>query len=142
MGNFERLWRPHVLPSLDVFAQAVSAKFPLVPIIAFPKGQPLAMPVDSKFSAISVGWTDNRETCVSTFQRSAVPSVEARQPLAPEYTDKPNATSKVLALQGNLDPQVLYASDEAIIEETRKMVSCKSADLGKGGEVKYAAHQR
>ena len=99
-------------------SQEVAAARPGVPLIAFPKDQPLPSFVASSFSAVSLGWGAERETAKARFQQGVPLGV--RPPL-----DAPG----VKALQGNLDPHILYAPDEAIRQQTAAMVSSREETL-------------
>ncbi|KAL8450933.1 hypothetical protein Emag_003039 [Eimeria magna] len=111
-GSFSpEVYRQFGSPFLEQIAERVSAARPGVPLIAFPKDQALPSFVSSKFAAVSLGWGAQRDAAKALFQRGA--PLRARPPL-----DDP----QVKALQGNLDPQILYAPDEVIRQQTAEMV--------------------
>ncbi|KAL8439693.1 hypothetical protein Efla_004813 [Eimeria flavescens] len=99
-------------PFLQQIAELVSAARPGVPLIAFPKDQGLLPSfASSKFAAVSLGWAEQRGLAKALYQRGA--PLGAGAPL-----DDP----QVKALQGNLDPQILYAPDEVIRQQAKQMV--------------------
>ena len=91
----EDLYREFCIPYLNRIAENVTG----APNIVFAKGAYFAMNdlMNSAYNAIGLDWT-----------------------MSPEEVRKIN-TSKVL--QGNLDPTVLYASDDAVVEKTKEMLS-------------------
>ncbi|KAL8269418.1 hypothetical protein Esti_006656 [Eimeria stiedai] len=111
-GSFSpEVYRHFGSPFLEEIAEQVSAARPGAPLIAFPKDQALPSLVSSKFAAVSLGWGAQRDAAKALFQRGAL--LRSRPPL-----DDP----QVKALQGNLDPQILYAPDEVIRQQTAQMV--------------------
>ncbi|KAL8447719.1 hypothetical protein Emed_004258 [Eimeria media] len=123
-GSFSpEVYRQFGSPFLEEIAEQVSAARPGVPLIAFPKDQALPSLVSSKFAAVSLGWGAQRDAAKALFQRGA--PLRARPPL-----DDP----QVKALQGNLDPQILYAPDEVIRQQTAEMPGRYVANLGHGME--------
>jgi uroporphyrinogen decarboxylase len=102
------------LPYLEQIARRVRAARPDVPLIAFAKGAPFALPALARagYDVLGLDWTmDPRE---------------ARR----QVGDR-------LALQGNLDPVVLYAPPDVIRREVRRMLDAFGtaphiANLGHG----------
>lgn len=88
-----------VLPTLEDLAGRVKREYPDVPVIVFPRGAHYApkMLADSDFDVISLDWTmDPSDVRANVGDR--------------------------LALQGNLDPAVLFAEPQTIRREVRRML--------------------
>jgi len=103
------LYREFCIPYLNQIAEAVDA----VPRIVFAKGAHFAMKelMNTKYNVVGLDWTMNPETI---------------RPMNPAKT-----------LQGNLDPCLLYSSDEHLVEKTNQMLESFSsgthiANLGHG----------
>ncbi|OEH76119.1 putative uroporphyrinogen decarboxylase [Cyclospora cayetanensis] len=116
------------VPFMTQIAEEVSAARPGVPLIAFPKDQPLDAFAGSAFSAVSLGWGSERAVAKARFQQGT--PLGMRPPLD---------DVGVKALQGNLDPSILYAPDEVLKQQTAEMVRSFQpgryvANLGHGME--------
>ncbi|CDJ68112.1 uroporphyrinogen decarboxylase, putative [Eimeria necatrix] len=122
-------------PFMRQIAEEVASARPGVPLIAFPKDQPLLSFNSSSFSAISIGWGTERALAKARLQQGA--PLGARPPIDSPLTK---------ALQGNLDPHILYAPDEVIRQQTTDMVRAFQpgryvANLGHGMEPQMDPHK-
>lgn len=92
-------YQQYSLPYMEKIVKAIKQRFPSIPVILFTKNgsQWLEKIADTRCDCISVDWTINIG--------------EARQRVG----DK-------VALQGNLDPAILYAKPEIIKSEVRKII--------------------
>ncbi|PVV04292.1 hypothetical protein BB560_001217 [Smittium megazygosporum] len=110
-------------PYISKIAQEVSAEFPDIPMIVFPKGvhpetiKEIAL--GTKYTAISLDWTIDPKSLITE--------------LEPEM----KKINKPLILQGNLDPTVLFGDKEIIQKKTESMIKQFSstnhiANLGHG----------
>ncbi|CDJ39891.1 uroporphyrinogen decarboxylase, putative [Eimeria tenella] len=122
-------------PFMRQIAEEVASARPGVPLIAFPKDQPLSSFNSSSFSAISIGWGTERALAKARLQQGA--SLGTRPPIDSPLTK---------ALQGNLDPHILYAPDEVIRQQTTDMVRAFQpgryvANLGHGMEPQMDPHK-
>ena len=86
------------------FFQALSVSSPGVPVIAFAKDRPSESFVSSSFAAVGVSWSSERSIIKQRFHRVAA------------------ANNSIKCIQGDLDPQILYAPDITIQKETARMV--------------------
>ena len=107
-------YRTRILPHLAAVAERVKNACPETPVIAFPRGAThvLERLRDTAFDAVSVDWTVEPEA--------------ARRRVAEE-----------MALQGNLDPAVLYARPDVIRAQVDRMLEAFGprsyvANLGHG----------
>lgn len=102
-----------MIPDLQRIAREVSARYPDVPLIIFARGAHHALNsfAKSEFAVIGLDWT--------------IRPADARAVVGPRA-----------ALQGNLDPSVLYASPEVIRREVRRML----AGFGDTGHIANLGH--
>lgn len=102
-----------MIPDLRRLAREVSALRPDVPLIIFARGAHHALDAlaDSGFDVIGLDWTIHPQ--------------EARAVVGPRA-----------ALQGNLDPSVLYAAPDVIRREVRRMLT----EFGPSGHIANLGH--
>lgn len=99
-------------PFMSQIAQDVSAFYPGLPLIAFSKDYLPKSFLNSSFSAVSASWGLERSLIKERFHAGAA---LRQQPVA-------LSSKSIKAIQGNLDPQILYAPDHLIRRETERMV--------------------
>ncbi|PFH32074.1 uroporphyrinogen decarboxylase [Besnoitia besnoiti] len=121
-------------PYLAYIAEKVKERLPHVTMIAFPKDRPSEVFAQSAFDVISLGSSAEIELMQRRFSAQQ-PNVCGAEPS--ERRAASDADSK--ALQGNLDPQILYTDIATIKQETAKMikkfgVGRHIANLGHGME--------
>jgi uroporphyrinogen decarboxylase len=100
-----------ILPSLLEIAESIKSAHPSTPIVIFPRNCHFCYEVlatQSKYDAISIDWTHD------------LGKVRER-------------VGEAMTLQGNLEPWVLFGTDEVIRERTKKM-------LDQVGSTKYIAN--
>jgi uroporphyrinogen decarboxylase len=90
-----------ILPSLKTIADHVKSSFPEIPLFIFPKGchfcyKTLAQ--ETKYDVISLDWTQS-------------------------ITEVRGQIEDDASLQGNIEPCILFAPDEKIVQTTHKMLS-------------------
>ncbi|CBZ51163.1 uroporphyrinogen decarboxylase,related [Neospora caninum Liverpool] len=138
-------------PFLASIAERVKERRPHVTMIAFPKDRPSPVFADSAFDVISLGssaeidsmqrrFSGRRETGKSGEAAEGAESRGTCSGEAGERRDRDNGErADGKALQGNLDPQILYTDIATIKRETAKMirrfgVGRHIANLGHGME--------
>ncbi len=104
-------------PYLAQIAEALKAKFPEVPLIIFAKGANYAieqLASETKYDVVGLDWTISPSTARGLAGKKA--------------------------LQGNLDPSVLYASKEVIKAEVRKMLQSFGSTQGLIANLGHGLH--
>ncbi|KFG62735.1 uroporphyrinogen decarboxylase [Toxoplasma gondii RUB] len=138
-------------PYMASIAKRVKARRPHVTMIAFPKDRPSAGFADSAFDVISLGSSAEIESMQRRFSGQCEEKIDqvtageaelTRSDASATESDrdrKSDVRGDRKALQGNLDPQVLYTDTATIKRETAKMirrfgVGRHIANLGHGME--------
>lgn len=132
-------FRTFSLPYLKSIAQSVRERLACsstacVPMVCFAKGalgHSLPEVAKAGYDVVALDWTV--EPCVARrVVDMALPGAK------PSKSSGVNEAAHKIALQGNMDPSVLYASNEAIENEVEKMLRVKKG--GFGGEGPYIAN--
>ncbi|PWN51900.1 putative HEM12-uroporphyrinogen decarboxylase [Violaceomyces palustris] len=128
-------FRTFSLPYLRSIASSVrdalsTRSIPCPPLIVFAKGalgHSLPEVVKAGYDVVGLDWTVEPSVARRVVELSSCGGTAYKSASAE------NEAGHKVALQGNLDPAVLYAGNEAIEREVEKMIRAKKGGFGGGG---------